>query len=162
MEVSMPLAKLKELLDRHAVDYETIPHFTAFTAQEAAAAANIPGREVAKTVMVRIDGDMAMVVLEAPDQVDLERLRAVAGASRVELATEAEFRDLFPDCEPGAMPPFGNLWDMPVFVDQRLREDERIAFSAGSHKEMIRLAYGDFERLVNPAVAELSIQAVGS
>jgi Ala-tRNA(Pro) deacylase len=152
----MPLAKLKALLDRNGIDYEIIPHFTAFTAQEAASAARIPGREVAKTVMVKIDGSMAMVVVEAPDHVDLGRLREIAGAGSAELASEAEFRDLFPDCEPGAMPPFGNLWDLPVFVDQRLREDERIAFAAGSHTELVRLAYGDFERLVNPAVAELS------
>jgi Ala-tRNA(Pro) deacylase len=152
----MPLQKLKELLDRHGVPYETIPHTTAFTAQEAAAAAHIPGRKVAKTVMVKLDGAMAMVVLEAPDHVHLDRLRAVAGAASVELASEPEFRTLFPDCEPGAMPPFGNLWDIPVFVDARLREDERIAFAAGSHRELVRMAYGDFERLVNPAVADLS------
>lgn len=152
----MPLAKLKALLDRNGIDYEIIPHFTAFTAQETAAAARIPGREVAKTVMVKIDGSMAMVVLEAPDHVDLGRLREIAGAASAELASESEFRDLFPDCEPGAMPPFGNLWDLPVFVDQRLREDERVAFAAGSHTELMRLAYSDFERLVNPAVAELS------
>jgi Ala-tRNA(Pro) deacylase len=155
----MPLARLRELLDGHGIDYEVIPHFTAFTAQEAAAAAHIPGREVAKTVMVKLDGTMAMVVLEAPDHVHLGRLREVAGAGAVELAKESEFRDLFPDCEPGAMPPFGNLWDMPVFVDQRLREDERIAFAAGSHRELIQMSYGDFERLVNPAVAELSTRA---
>jgi Ala-tRNA(Pro) deacylase len=156
MEVNMPLAKLKELLDRHGVDYETIPHGTAFTAQEAAAAAHIPGREVAKTVIVKIDGTMAMVVLEAPDHVDLGRIREIAGADSAELASEAEFRGLFPDCEPGAMPPFGSLWDMPVFVDRRLREGERIAFAAGSHTELVRMAYGDFERLVNPAIAELA------
>ncbi len=155
----MPLAKLTELLDQQQVDYQVIPHFTAYTAQEAAAAAHIPGRQVAKTVMVKIDGTMAMVVLEAPDYVHLGRLKEVAGAGEVELAGESEFRDLFPDCEPGAMPPFGNLWDIPVFVDQRLREDERIAFAAGTHRELVRMAYGDFERLVNPAVAELSTRS---
>jgi Ala-tRNA(Pro) deacylase len=156
MEVNMPLTKLKEFLDRNDIDYETIPHHTAFTAQEAAAAAHISGREVAKTVIVKIDGTMAMVVLEAPDHVDLGRIREIAGAGTAELASESEFRDLFPECEPGAMPPFGNLWDMDVFVDRRLREDERIAFAAGSHTELVRMSYGDFERLVNPAVAELS------
>jgi Ala-tRNA(Pro) deacylase len=152
----MPVEKLKEFLDRNDVPYETIPHDQAYTTQEVAAAAHIPGRQVAKTVMVRVDGEMAMVVLEAPDKVDLERLREVTGAGMVELAGEAEFRGLFPSCEPGAMPPFGNLWDMQVFVDQRLREDERIAFNAGTHRELMRLAYGDFERLVEPVVAELS------
>jgi Ala-tRNA(Pro) deacylase len=156
----MPLEKLKELLESAGVDYETIPHPTAFTAQEAAAAAHIPGREVAKVVMVKLDGAMAMVVLEAPDHVHLDRLGDVAGARSVELATESEFRNLFPNCEPGAMPPFGNLWDMPVFVDTRLREAEQIAFAAGSHRELVRMAYGDFERLVNPAVAELSRRGV--
>jgi Ala-tRNA(Pro) deacylase len=159
-EVGMPLEKLRQLLEGAGVDYETIPHSTAFTAQEAAAAAHIPGREVAKVVMVKLDGAMAMVVLEAPDHVNLERLGEVAGAGAVELATESEFRNLFPNCEPGAMPPFGNLWDMPVFVDTRLREAEQIAFAAGSHRELVRMAYGDFERLVNPAVAELSRRGV--
>jgi Ala-tRNA(Pro) deacylase len=152
----MPVAILKEFLDRNDVAYETIPHPPAYTAQDVAAAADVPARQVAKTVMVKIDGEMAMVVLEAPDKVDMERLRVVTGAGTIELAEEDEFRDLFPNCEPGAMPPFGNLWDMPVFVDQHLREDEVIAFNAGTHDELMRLAYSAFERLVEPVVAELS------
>jgi Ala-tRNA(Pro) deacylase len=152
----MPVMKLKDFLDESGVHYETISHSTAYTTQEVAAAAHIPGREVAKTVMVKVDGDMAMVVLPAPKQVSLERVREITGASAVDLAGEEEFKDLFPNCEPGAMPPFGNLWDMQVFVDQRLREDERIAFNAGTHTELVRMAYGDFERLVNPVVAELA------
>jgi Ala-tRNA(Pro) deacylase len=152
----MPVTKLKEFLETHDVAYDTVAHSTAFTTQEAAAAAHIRGKEVAKTVMVKVDGDMAMVVLAAPDRVDLQRVKKVTGAHEVELAGEDEFRDLFPTCEPGAMPPFGNLWDMKVFVDQRLREDERIAFAAGTHKELVRLPYGDFERLVQPVVAELA------
>lgn len=152
----MPVTRLKEFLDRNNVPYETIPHPPAYTTREVAAAAHIPGREVAKTVIVRIDDEMAMVVLRAPDQVDLERVREVAGARTIELAREDEFKDLFPNCEPGAMPPFGNLWDMPVFVDQRLREDETISFNAGTHDELVRVAYGAFERLVEPVVAELS------
>ncbi|MFP4623191.1 MAG: aminoacyl-tRNA deacylase [Gemmatimonadota bacterium] len=151
----MPLAKLKEYLDAHGVAYETIPHSQAFTTQEAAAAAHIPGKEVAKTVMVKIGGRMAMVVLPAPDHVSLDRMREVVGEP-VELATEDEFRSIFPNCEPGAMPPFGNLWDLQVFVDRRLREDERIAFTAGTHQELVRLAYGDFERLVEPVVAQVA------
>lgn len=152
----MPIARLREFLDENNVRYETIDHSEAFTTQEAAAAAHLPGREVAKTVMVKVDGAMAMVILPAPDHVSLERVREVAGAASVELAPEEEFSELFPSCEPGAMPPFGNLWDLPVFVDQGLREDERIAFAAGSHNEMLRMAYSDFERLVNPAVAQLA------
>jgi Ala-tRNA(Pro) deacylase len=154
----MPVARLKEFLDRNDVPYETIPHAPAYTTEAVAAAAQIPPRQVAKTVMVKIDGEMAMVVLEAPDKVDVERLREVTGAETVGLAEEEEFTDLFPNCEPGAMPPFGNLWGMRVFVDQRLREDEVIAFNAGTHDELVRLAYGAFERLVEPVVAELSGQ----
>jgi Ala-tRNA(Pro) deacylase len=152
----MPVTKLKAFLDDHHVRYDTIEHATAYTAQEAAAAAHVPGKEVAKTVMVKLDGQMAMAVLAAPDHLSMERMRETTGADSVELATEVEFRRLFPDCEAGAMPPFGNLWDMDVFVDQRLREDERIAFEAGTHHELLRMTYADFERLVQPVVARLT------
>ncbi len=155
----MPLQKLKQFLDDQGVKFVTISHSPAYTAQEIAASAHIPGKELAKTVMVKLDGDLAMVVLPATEHVSMERLRTVTGATRVELATEAEFRDVFPGCEVGAMPPFGNLWDLAVFVDQRLREDEQIAFNAGSHTELVQLPYGEFERLVDPTVAELAAHA---
>jgi len=131
----------------------------AYTAQEVAAAAHVPGKEVAKTVMVKLDGDLAMVVLPATDRVSIERVRAATGAREVELAAEHEFSDLFPKCEVGAMPPFGNLWDLPVFVDEHLREDEVIAFNAGTHTELMKLPYSEFERLVEPVVARLSARA---
>lgn len=152
----MPVEKLKDFLESEGVKYVTISHSQAFTAQEIAASAHIPGKELAKTVMVKVDGKMAMVVLTATDFVNLERLREAAGASTVELASESEFKDLFPTCEPGAMPPFGNLWDMSVFADERLAEDERIAFNAGTHTELVQLAYADFERLVKPQVLHVS------
>ena len=151
----MPIEKLKSFLEEHGVDYQTVPHAEVYTAQEAAAAAHIKGKDVAKTVMVKLDGQMAMAVVPATYQVDLDRLEEATGES-AELATEDEFEDLFPTCEPVAMPPFGNLWDMPVFVDQHLREDERIAFAAGNHHELIRLPYADFERLVQPVIGEFS------
>ncbi len=154
----MVVEKLKDFLDGNDVRYDTLTHSEAYTAQEAAAAAHVPGKDVAKVVMVKVDGDMAMVVLPATLQVSLERLEQVTGAGDVALAGEDEFRGLFPTCEPGAMPPFGNLWDMQVFVDRHLREDERIAFPAGNHHELVRLAYSDFEALVNPVVAELSTE----
>ncbi len=151
----MPIEKLKSFLDEHGVDYQTVPHDEVYTAQEAAAAAHIKGKDVAKTVMVKLEGEMAMAVVPATYKVDLERLAELTGET-VELAGEDEFEDLFPTCEPGAMPPFGNLWDMPVFVDQHLREDERIAFPAGTHHELMRLPYAEFERLVDPVVGEFS------
>ena len=148
----MPTAKLKEFLDENRVKYVTITHSTAYTAQEIASLAHIKGQELAKTVIVNIDGRMAMAVLPASYQVDLPVLKEAAGANAVALAGEAEFRDRFPGCETGAMPPFGNLYGMPVFVDGSLSKDKEIAFSAGTHRELMRLSYQDFERLVEPRV----------
>jgi Ala-tRNA(Pro) deacylase len=158
----MPVEKLKRFLESEGVKYVTISHSQAFTAQEIAASAHIPGKELAKTVMVRLDETMAMVVLPATDYVNLDRLKEVTGAATVHLATEVEFKDLFPACEPGAMPPFGNLWQMEVFSDQRLAEDETIAFNAGTHTELVRLAYADFERLVRPRVMHVSTRKLAS
>ncbi len=152
----MPVRKLKEFLDGHGVKYVMISHSRAYTAQEIAASAHVPGKELAKTVMVQLDGAMAMAVLPASSQIDLRRLGEVTGAADVELATESEFQGLFPDCELGAMPPFGNLYGMPVYVARELAEDEEIAFNAGSHTELIRLRYEDFERLVEPKVVRFA------
>jgi len=152
----MPIKKLREFLDSNHVRYVCIGHSRAYTAQEIAASAHIPGKELAKTVMVKLDGNMAMAVLPASHKIDFDLLKMAAGASEVELATEREFKGMFPECEPGAMPPFGNLYGMSVFVEQTLAEDEEIAFNAGSHTELIRLAYKDFEKLAEPAVVELA------
>jgi Ala-tRNA(Pro) deacylase len=152
----MPVERLRQYLEEQHVKYVRITHPPAFTAQEIAASAHLSGNEVAKTVVVKLDGAFAMAVLPAPDKVSASRLREVSGATMVELASEQEFADLFPRCEVGAMPPFGNLWGMSVFVDDRLIEDEEIAFNAGSHTELIRLAWSDYARLVNPRIAHLS------
>ena len=152
----MPVKKLKEFLDTNKVKYVAISHSPAFTAQEIAATAHIPGREVAKTVMVKLDGKMAMAVLPASYKVDFKRLREVSGAGDVELATEGEVRDKFPECEVGAMPPFGNLYGMRVYATESLMEDDEIAFNAGSHTELIRLSTDDFKRLVQPEVVRFS------
>ena len=144
------MKKLKEFLDKAGVKYIVVSHAPAYTAQEIAASAHIPGRELAKTVMVKLDGRMAMAVLPASYVVDFGKLKQMAGASKAELASEDEFRDLFPESEVGAMPPFGNLYDIPVYVESSLEEDEEIAFNAGSHKELFRMAYKDFAGLVQP------------
>jgi Ala-tRNA(Pro) deacylase len=154
--VVMPVRKLKQFLDSNGIKYVTISHSQAFTAQEIAASAHVPGKELAKTVIVKIDGAMAMVVLPASYKVDFDLLKDVTGADAVELASEREFKDTFPECDVGAMPPFGNLYDMDVYVAQTLAEDEEIAFSAGSHTELIKLAYADFERCVSPRVVKIS------
>ena len=152
----MPVDRLRSFLEENHVKFVTISHSPAFTAQEIAATAHVPGKELAKTVMVKLDGRIAMAVLPAPDKVSANRLREATGAKDVELASEKEFADLFPNCEVGAMPPFGNLWGMDVFADAHLREDDAIMFNAGSHTELVKLSYADFERLVHPTIATLT------
>ena len=146
----MPATRLKEFLDRAGIRYSTQPHSAAYTAQEVAASAHIPGSHFAKTVIVSIDGQLAMVVLPANRKVILQELRDITGSDRVTFASENEFKVRFPDCEPGAMPPFGNLYGMEVFIAPELAKDDELAFSAGTHGEVIRMAYDDFERLVHP------------
>lgn len=152
----MPVRKLKEFLDSQSVKYVTLTHSPAYSAQEVAASAGVRGKELAKTVIVKVDGTIAMAVLPASDRVDFELLKQAAGAETVELASEQEFRDLFPDCELGAMPPFGNLYGVGVFASERLAADQDIVFNAGSHSELIRLSCQDFQRLVQPKVVKLS------
>ncbi len=151
-EAAMACAKLQEYLEKRRVRYVSIKHSPAFTAQEVAASAHIPGKEVAKTVVVKLDGVMAMVVLPAPEMVRMNHLREETGADTVELASEDEFKGRFPDCEVGAMPPFGNLYDMRTLVEESLTEDKEIAFNAGTHTELIRMSYRDFAELVEPEV----------
>ncbi len=146
----MPATKLKEFLDHQRVKYVSIRHSPAFTAQEVAASAHLSGKEVAKTVMVKIDGKMAMLVLPANRKVIIQDLRESSGAREAKFASEQEFKAMFPDCETGAMPPFGNLYGMDVYVAPSLTEDAQIAFNAGTHAELIQMAYTDFAKLVNP------------
>jgi Ala-tRNA(Pro) deacylase len=155
----MPARKLKEFLDGKGAKYVLISHAPACTAQEIAASAHIPGKELAKTVMVKVDGKMSMAVLPATYIVDFDRLKSAVGASEVKLASESEFKDLFPECELGAMPPFGNLYDIPVYADRVLAEDEEIAFNAGTLKELFRMSYKDFETYVQPEVTEFATKA---
>ncbi len=152
----MPLNKVKEFLNEHGTKYVAISHSKAYTAQGIAAISHISGKELAKAVIVKLDGDLAMAVLPASYQVALEQLRKKTGVRTAELATEREFKKHFPDCETGAMPPFGNLYDIPVYVDESLAEDREIAFNAGSHYELIKMKYADFEQLVKPEVMEFS------
>ena len=155
----MPVQKLRDYLDEHNVRYVVISHSSAFTAQEIAASAHVPGRELAKTVMAKVDGRLVMVVLPASRRVEFDRLKEAIGAESAELASEQDFAQVFGDCEVGAMPPFGNLYGLEVYVDRHLAEDEEIAFNAGSHTELLRMRYDDFERLVQPMVIELSRKA---
>ena len=152
----MPARKLKSFLDQQKIKYVNIIHSTAYTAQEVAASAHVTGRELAKTVIVKLDGQLAMAVLPANRKIVLQDLREVTGSDQVKFATEEEFKQAFPDCETGAMPPFGNLYGMEVYVAQALTDNEEIAFNAGSHTEVIRMGYKDFERLVQPKVVSFT------
>ena len=154
----MPTGKLKELLESQHVDFTSIPHSEAYTAQEIAALTHVPGKEFAKTVMVKVDGRLAMAVIPASYHADLDMLRKSIGANEVRLAREEEFEKLFSDCEEGAMPPFGNLYGIEEYVDSALREDEMIAFNAGSHIELIRMSFNDFERLTHPKIARFALK----
>lgn len=152
----MPVQKLKDYLDERHIRYAAIEHSRAYTAQEIAAAAHVPGKEMAKTVVVKIDGELVLAVLPASSRVDLALLKYTLGAESVELAAEEEFSRRFPDCEVGAMPPFGNLYGMQTYVADCLADDEKIAFNAGSHTELVRLAYEDFDNLVHPLMLEFT------
>lgn len=146
----MATGNLKTYLNNQGVAFATINHPRAYTAMEVAQLAHVRGKDMAKSVVIRIDGRLAMAVLPATQRVHIRRLRKATGATRVEIAHEHDFEGDFPDCELGAMPPFGNLYGMEVYVDPHLAEDDEIAFNAGSHTELVKVRYRDFERLAKP------------
>jgi Ala-tRNA(Pro) deacylase len=150
------IPRLRTLLDERHVAYEVLGHSRDYTAQETAAHTHTRGREFAKAVIVRAGDGYVMAVLPAHHEVDLERLGAALGHGAVELASEEEIARVCPDCEPGAIPPFGNLWELSVVASLALTEDERITCNAGSHREAIRLAWNDFRRVVEPRLLDFS------
>ncbi|HLP14945.1 MAG TPA: YbaK/EbsC family protein [Bacteroidota bacterium] len=154
----MILKKLVEFLDTNAVKYTILSHSLSYTALEVAHSVNLPGKEIAKTVIVWMDGQMAMVVLPGTSVINFTALREQVGAKNIELASESEFSSRFPECEVGAMPPFGNLFGMPVIAATTLAEDREIAFNAGSHHELVRMGYDDFITLVKPMIASFTLR----
>lgn len=155
----MPVKKLQAFLDEHHVKYVIINHSPAYTAREAAASTLIPRREFAKTVLVKLaDGKLVMAVVSASRQVDLDALAAAAGAGAACLAGEDEFENLFPGCEPGAVPPFGNLYDIPVYADRELMAEDDLAFNAGTHTQIVRLAGRDYLDLVQPHIGDFAVK----
>jgi Ala-tRNA(Pro) deacylase len=151
-------ATLEKYLRDNKVAHQFHHHPEAFTAQEVAAAEHVPGRMLAKVVIVTVGDGQAMVVVPAPEKIDLDKAASAAGTSEARLADEEEFRSLFTDCDTGAMPPFGNgtLYDLPVYVDEALAQQETIVFDACTHTDTCRLAYADFEALVKPSVVALT------
>jgi Ala-tRNA(Pro) deacylase len=154
----MPAQKLKQMLDRKQIKYISINHSPAYTARETAASTFVPRREFAKTIIVDLDGEKVMAVLPASRHVDIVAFRKLAQASEARLATEDEFKALFPDCEVGAMPPFGSLYDMRVFVDQIVTEVDDLCFNAGSHEQILRMDCRDFLALEQPVVGAFAIK----
>ncbi|MGD8865868.1 MAG: YbaK/EbsC family protein [Anaerolineales bacterium] len=155
----MPAETLLHYLEEKDIDYEVLRHEKAYTAQEVAAAAHISGDAVAKAVMVIVDGEMGMAVLPASYRVNLDHLKEQLGAKQVRLATEKEFKDRFPDCDLGALPPFGNLYDIPIYADERLSEEIDLAFCGGSHTELIRISFEAFKRLAEPRIHKFAYHA---
>jgi Ala-tRNA(Pro) deacylase len=151
------LTKLRQYLDEQGVAYEALTHPPAFTAQEVAQAQHVPGRELAKVVIVKAGTRFVMAVLPALRKLDVAKLAAALPEGAAALATEKELAPLFPGCEPGSMPPFGNLFGLPVYVDRGLAEDETIVFEAGTYTDTVRMRYGDFARLVQPTVGDFAL-----
>jgi Ala-tRNA(Pro) deacylase len=149
-----------EFLDKAGVKYEVTEHRPAFTAQRMAAAEHEPGRYVAKPVIVRADDKYVMCVLAAPHKVDLAALKKQLGAESAELATEEQIGEIFADCELGAEPPFGNLYDLPTVIDKALEDDDHIVFQAGSHEKALRMSMADYRKLVAPKVLQFSYHGV--
>ncbi|PTY07052.1 deacylase [Opitutaceae bacterium EW11] len=150
----MPATKLKEYLDSRGVEYVTILHPPAYTAPEAAASSHVTGRGFAKTVIVHMNDKLAMVVVPANRKIVLSDLREMLDTHDVRLATEDEFKDRFPDCEIGAMPPFGNLYGLPVYISHELANEPQITFNACTHNESIKMSFADFANLTKPVILD--------
>lgn len=145
-----------DFLKESGVKYEVSDHVAAFTAQQMAAAEHEPGRYVAKPVIVKADDEYLMCVLAAPCKIDLQSLKGQLGAKSVELAEENEIGKMFDDCDLGAEPPFGNLYDLPTIIDKALESDDHITFQAGTHEQAIRMSMADYRKLAEPKVLEFS------
>ena len=154
----MPLGKLKAFLDKHKIKYVIIQHSLAYTASEIAALAHVPGKKLAKTVIIKLGDRLAMAVLPASFRISVQDLENALNEKKVKIADETDFENQFSDCELGAMPPFGNLYNMDVYVSESLAEDDEITFNACSHRELIRLSFKDFKKLVKPRIIKFSYQ----
>ena len=154
----MPCEKLLEYLDENGIDFDFLEHPQVYGAEDVARAVGFPRRAFAKTVLVKLDGLMATAVVPASFKINFNLLRDASGADTISLALEEEFAARFPDCELGAMPPFGNLYDMMVYVDSHLSVVDIITFNAGTHTETITMAFTDFERLATPRMAQFAFQ----
>lgn len=157
----MPVEQLRNYLDSNSIQYVSVEHSVAYTAKEIAERVKIRGDQMAKTVMVVLDGAMSMIVLPASCRIRWDRFMKAMGTELVSLASEDEFKDRFPDCEVGAMPPFGNLFDVPVFMYEGFDENGEIAFRAGTHQEIIKMSFADYLALANPMTLTEGFTRIG-
>jgi len=156
----MAIAKnLLEMLKKEKVKYEHVAHPEVYTTQEVAAVEHERGRHVVKTVVVKADGKLVLAAVPSAMKVDVKALGKLLGAKQVEVAQEHEFANMFPDCEVGAMPPFGNLYGLPLWLDARLTACKEVVFNAGTHTDTVKMSFKDFERLASPEVGEFGILA---
>ena len=152
----MPVPKVKEFLDKHHINYVSLAHSPAFTSQEIAAAAHVSGKKMAKIVVIKMDGKLAMVVIPANHHLDFSNMKHASGAKTVDLASESEFKEKFTGCEVGAMPPFGDMFDnMPVFLSEALSHEDTLLFNAGSHSELLQVSASDYKKVAHPTVVEI-------
>ena len=155
----MPICeRLKELLKKEKVEFEHTTHAEVYTMQEVAAVEHERGRFVVKTVVVKADGDFVLAAVPAALKVDTDALSRLLGAKEVAVAEESEFAKLFPDCEVGGMPPFGNLYDLPLWLDERLTKCDHVVFNAGTHTDTVKMSFEDYQRLASPNVGEFTVQ----
>lgn len=149
--------KLKDFLDKNRVKFEANRHKEVYTAQEIAAVQHVPGDNMAKVVIVKADGKLGMLVLPATHKIDFKKLQSVLKVKNIKLASEAEFKSAFPDCEVGAMPPFGSLYNIPLLADKALTGSSMIAFNAGTHKDSVAIRLSDFTKLEKPVMVDFSV-----
>jgi Ala-tRNA(Pro) deacylase len=149
--------RLEEYLSGTGVPYTRHSHPTAYTSLEVAQSMHVPGREMVKSVILKTkEGHLIMSVLSANETANLDVLRKEIGSSVLRLASEGEFQDAFPTCKLGAMPPFGNLFDMPTYCETGLSQNLEIEFNAGTHEETVRMSFDDYERLVRPQIVHFA------
>jgi len=153
----MPICeRLKNFLDSNGVKYITVVHSTAFTSQEIAASVHVKGKEFAKCVIVKSGTKFFMLVIPSDHRINFEKAKEALNVEDLKLASEDEFRSLFPDCELGAMPPFGNLYGVPVYAEEKIKLNDEISFNGGTHNDVVKMKTSDYIRLVNPVFVQIS------
>lgn len=158
----MATRRIREFLDGNHARYVMIHHSPAYTAQELAHSMHLPGKFLAKTVVVKLDERVALAVVPANKDVDLDQLRHETGARQAQIAEPADFVDRFTDCQLGTVPPFGNLFGVDAYVDRDIAKMDQVAFTAGTHSDAIAMTFADYRRLAHPRLMKIAAEQVGT